>query len=153
MEKNLMDIDEYIEKYEKTILRYCQKLSGRKELAEEVTQETFLKVLANYALLSLQPEQQQLAWTYTTARNLVFDGLRAMKREENYINENSKGEPEMSFVEIQDLENILLKVNPDIRDILRMKYELGMNSREISDRLTLPEGTIRRRIQLGLKKN
>jgi RNA polymerase sigma-70 factor (ECF subfamily) len=152
VDETKMDIDEFIERNEKAIFRYCLSLCARRELAEELTQETFIRVLANYALLSIQPEGQRLAWTFTTAKNLALDSLRAKKREEKFAQENQSDEPTAEMESGKDLETFLAKISPVMREVLLMKYELGMNSREISQKLLVPEGTIRRRIQLGITK-
>lgn len=151
-----MDIDEFIEKNERAIFRYCFSLCARRELAEELTQETFIRVMANFALLSLQQDGQRLAWTFTTAKNLVFDSLRAKKREEKFAQEAEYNEfdtdADTEVENCENLEKFMAKISPAMREVLLMKYELGMNSREISEKLSIPEGTIRRRIQLGLTK-
>lgn len=147
-----MDIDWFIEKNEKKIYRYCLRLCGSKELAEELTQETFIKVWANFAILSIQPEEQCLAWTFTTARNLTFDFLKSKKRELQYFEENTLDEFQASPTQSKTIEKLMGNLNPDMQEAILLKYEYGLNSREIAKKLATPEGTIRRRIQLGIKK-
>lgn len=60
------------------IYRYCYFHTGRKELAEDLTQETFLRFFHRNP--SLHPEKQ-LAYLYTIAKNLCTDAYRK-KREE-----------------------------------------------------------------------
>lgn len=145
-----MDIDDFVEKNERAVFRYCLSLCGRKELAEEIMQETFLRLLANSALISMLPEGKRLAWAFTTAKHLVFDGLRVRKCEEKFLEENlecdAAEEPALG------VEKLLAGASPELRELLIMKFELGMNSREISEKLAVPAGTVRRRIQLGLAK-
>ncbi|MGZ3744228.1 MAG: RNA polymerase sigma factor [Pseudobdellovibrionaceae bacterium] len=152
MDGTAMDIDSFIERNEKAIFRFCLSLCGRRELAEEIKQETFIKVMANYALLSVQSEGQCLAWTFTTAKNLAFDFLRARKREEKFIQNTQQYESEPSPAQADRLEKFLVKLNPATQEAILLKYEFGMNSREIAEKLSVPEGTVRRRIQLGLAK-
>lgn len=151
-----MDIDEFIEKHERTIFRYCLSLCSRRELAEELTQETFLKVMANVPLLSLRTDGERLAWTFTVAKNITFDMLRAQRREFAYERENVDLEIESALLQEPTidakLESLLQGFSREMREVLQMKFELGMNSREIAKKLSTPEGTVRRRIQIGLSK-
>jgi len=147
-----MDIDSFIERNEKAVFRFCLSLCGRRELAEEIKQETFIKVMANYALLSPQPEGQCLAWTFTTAKNLAFDFLRARNREEKFAQETQRQESEPSHTQSEHMEKLITQLSPAMQEAILLKYEFGMNSREIGKKLSIPEGTVRRRIQLGLAK-
>ena len=56
-------------KYQKEIYLYLFSLSHNSHIAEDLTQETFLK-----ALLSLSDSHSNMrAWLYTVARNLYFN--------------------------------------------------------------------------------
>jgi RNA polymerase sigma-70 factor, ECF subfamily len=147
-----MDIDLFIEKNQKAIFRYCYSLCGRRELAEDLAQDTFLKVLANYSLLVSQSEGQILAWTFTVAKNLTFDALRSKRREELFTENSLQQEEAFAEVQYDSLEDIVGKLSPAMREAILMKFELGMSSREIGQQLSVPEGTVRRRIQIGLEK-
>lgn len=59
------------------IYRYCYFHIGRKELAEDLTQETFLRFFHRNP--SLHPEKQ-LAYLYTIAKNLCTDAYRKKER-------------------------------------------------------------------------
>jgi RNA polymerase sigma-70 factor (ECF subfamily) len=112
--------------------------------------------MANVPLLSLRTDGERLAWTFTVAKNITFDTLRAQRREFAYERENFDLEIESTLLQEptidSKLEGLLQGISPEMREVLQMKFELGMNSREIAKKLSTPEGTVRRRIQIGLSK-
>ena len=69
-----MSIDEQYDK----LYRYCFFKLHNRDLAEDVTQETFLHYLERYGNL---PEEAALKCLYTIARNLCVDEYRRGKRE------------------------------------------------------------------------
>lgn len=70
----LFDIEEQYDK----IYRYCYFRLHNKELAEDVTQETFLRYLKNYQCTTTA---SALKYMYTIARNLCVDEYRRLKTE------------------------------------------------------------------------
>lgn len=151
-----MDIDAFMAKHERAIFRYCFGICSRRELAEELTQDTFLKVMANIALLSMRTDAERLAWTFTVARNLTLDHLRSRRREQSYAQETANSlSQEASSTEPRvelNLDALTQSLSAEMREVLQLKFELGLNSREISKKISTPEGTVRRRIQIGLSK-
>lgn len=70
-----LDIEEHYDK----IYRYCYFKLKNAHLAEDVTQETFLRFLESD---SYQDAGRPLAFLYTVARNLCIDEYRRKKPEE-----------------------------------------------------------------------
>ena len=69
-----LDIEEQYDK----IYRYCYFKLHNRELAEDVTQETFLRYLKNYNHISAVSD---IKYLYTIARNLCVDEYRKPKTE------------------------------------------------------------------------
>ena len=70
------------EKYSGSLLGYCQRLLSNQSLAEEVTQEVWMKVIKlapNY-----KAEGHFKAWLFTMARNTCFNQLRSQKNFNKY---------------------------------------------------------------------
>jgi len=63
------------EEYDK-IFRYCYTKLSHRQLAEDVTQETFLRYLENHTYREMG---KQTAYLYTIARNLCVDHYRSRK--------------------------------------------------------------------------
>lgn len=69
-----MDLEEQYDK----IYRYCYFKVNRREIAEDITQETFLRFLENSNYANTGKAMQYL---YTIARNLCVDEYRKQKTE------------------------------------------------------------------------
>ncbi|MBU5485559.1 RNA polymerase sigma factor [Clostridium sp. MSJ-11] len=65
------------EQYDK-IYRYCYYKVGNSALAEDLTQETFLKYFAQNSYIE---HGKKLAYLYTIARNLCIDSFRKVQPE------------------------------------------------------------------------
>ncbi len=65
------------------ICLYALRLVRNRALAEEFAQETFLRLLQQEKLAEngeAQPLQNQRAWLYRTARNLIYDFFRRQRK-------------------------------------------------------------------------
>lgn len=78
-EKDTEAFNELHRRYRKNILNYLYRLLGRYELAEEITQETFVRIYLNLERCS--PENIA-GWIYTIARNLAMNELKKLKQKE-----------------------------------------------------------------------
>jgi RNA polymerase sigma-70 factor, ECF subfamily len=64
-------IDELILRYQESLRRYLVRLTGNRELSEDLFQETWIRVLA-YGW-QFKGTSQFSTWLFAIARNLVFD--------------------------------------------------------------------------------
>ncbi|MCM8797900.1 MAG: sigma-70 family RNA polymerase sigma factor [Candidatus Omnitrophica bacterium] len=78
-EKDNEAFQELHRRYRKKILNYVYRLLGRYELAEETTQETFVRVYLN---LERCTAENIAGWIYTIARNLAMNELKKLKQEQ-----------------------------------------------------------------------
>ena len=70
-------LDSLIEKYQHRLLRYLLHLTGRHDLAEDLFQETWIRVLERGR--QYDSRHEFAAWLFTIARNLTLDHLRRKK--------------------------------------------------------------------------
>ena len=72
---------EFYRKHQGTVYRFALQMSGKTEIAEEVTQDVFMAVMASVG--RYDPDRGTvLAFLYGIARNLV---LKALERERPYV--------------------------------------------------------------------
>lgn len=71
-------MEEWFASYQKTVYGYLMRLSGSKELAEELTQETFYQAIKN--IDRFREDSSPSTWLCGIARNLFFSQLREKKR-------------------------------------------------------------------------
>ena len=108
-----MDIEEYYDK----IYRYCYYKVGNKTLAEDLTQETFLKFINSACT---QPEH----YLYTIARNLCIDEFRKKKFSslEDEETEPSEDGFEKSVVERELVANALARLSDEDRELMILRF-------------------------------
>lgn len=73
-------LEELFKLYSKPLYYFLWKLSGSSHLAEDLTQETFVR--ATISLHTYQGEQAR-AWLFKVARNIYIDEWRKRKRRES----------------------------------------------------------------------
>lgn len=129
--------------YRKEIYLYLYSLCGDAGLAEDLSQETFLK-----ALLSLGDQHSNIrAWLYMVARNLYFNHYKREKRnvplEKSYeICDESETMLERLIAgeERRRLYRALGSLDRNKREVLQMQYFGGLSQKEIAVILqTTPE--------------
>ena len=79
------------EEHKDFILRTAYKYSGSKEAAEDIMQETFLKLYMGYDTMK---KDNISSWLYTTARNQALNYRKKMRREELTIDDEFSFVPE-----------------------------------------------------------
>lgn len=134
------------------IYRYCYFHTGRKELAEDLTQETFLRFFHRNP--SLHPEKQ-LAYLYTIAKNLCIDGYR--KKEELQMEwvENKVKEHVWPLEQTElrlDLKQAILQMDRQTQELLLLRYVDGLSPGEAGKVLELSRFAVYRREKEALRR-
>ncbi|MCM1161615.1 MAG: RNA polymerase sigma factor [Roseburia sp.] len=78
---NESDFGAIYEKYVSKVFAFVMKLSGNSDIAEEITQETFVR--AYISLRSFRGECRLEVWLCQIAKNLFYDIMKNRKRELN----------------------------------------------------------------------
>ena len=105
------------EQYDK-IYRYCYFKLHNRELAEDVTQETFLRYLEHYNCITTV---SALKYLYTIARNLCVDEYRK-PRSEPMDESMSDYTMEETLVTNLTVRMALSKLAPDEQELLLLRY-------------------------------
>lgn len=138
--------EELYEDHYKELVAYGVRMSGSKELAEDLVQETFVKALMNTELIEDLSPGKRRAWLYRTFKNLFFDRYRRTILESEY-EQNWHPEP-LEDQGMQEVENtmVLQSIDPRDRAIFQLRYFDGYSAEEISQLMNIPPGTIRSRL-------
>lgn len=88
------DFEVIYEKYVSKVFSFVLKLSDNYHMAEEITQETFVK--AYIALHSFRGECRMEVWLCQIAKHLFYDNIKSRKREVN-INSEIKEAPDYQY--------------------------------------------------------
>lgn len=136
--------------YERPVYNYVARMVGSRTLAEDLTQEIFLRVYQGIAGFSLRC--RFTTWVFQIAKNRVLDELRARER---------RPEPDaldrMASVEVVDpppervelVEGVWRAVgglNPDLKMALLLRDVVGLSYAEIADSLEITLATVKWRI-------
>ncbi len=145
-------LDHLIELYQHRLLRYLLFLTGKREVAEDLFQETWMRVLLRGAQYNGKARFD--TWLFTIARNLVIDLSR--KRQMASLDEMSEaGEDERPFEVAIDgpspleqfatredraeVAEVLLRLEPNYREVLTLRFHEEMSLEEIASAALKPE--------------
>lgn len=139
-------------RYREAIHRlFVQRLGGAND-ADDLLQETFIKVYINLHRYSADYTFGQ--WVYTIARNTFIDFVR--KRQDDLpIDErfaapaSSAPTPEENVINLQQrrqIEDDLEQLAPRYRTLIRMRFFDEYSYEEIAAKLALPLGTVKTQI-------
>ena len=156
-------MDRLIELYQHRLLRYLLFLTGKREVAEDLFQETWVRVLLRGAQYNGKARFD--TWLFTIARNLVIDLSR--KRQMASLDEMSEaGEDERPFEVAIDgpspleqfasredraeVAEVLLNLEPNYREVLVLRFHEEMSLEEIAAVTRAPLSTVKSRLYRGL---
>ena len=71
--------------FQPRIFSYLARLSGRREVAQDLSSEVWCRAMAK--LHTLRPDSRLLPWLFTIARNLFFSHCRWRNRDEHHLTE------------------------------------------------------------------
>ena len=156
-------LDYLIELYQHRLLRYLLFLTGKREVAEDLFQETWVRVLLRGAQYNGKARFD--TWLFTIARNLVIDLSR--KRTMVSLDEMSDAaddetpfqiaaEVPSPLEEFQSRENsaevaeVLLTLEPNSREVLVLRFHEELSLEEIAEVTRAPLSTVKSRLYRGL---
>jgi RNA polymerase sigma-70 factor (ECF subfamily) len=142
------------------VFNVAYKFVGKHDEAEDLTQDIFLKIFK--ALGTFDRRANFQTWIISIARNLCIDHYRSVRKErETIAREVDAGElspvsaeasPQLQL-EQSDLRLLLRRALDTLPETLRtavvMRDLHELSYQEIAERLRLPEGTVKSRINRG----
>lgn len=153
-----MDDLELFENYKMTVYRYCLYMLKDKGDAEDVCQEVFVKAM----LAKRSDLRSEKAWLLRIAANECHDLMRRRSR--------GRHKEQKAFLQaaplnhVRSVENgyereeakaefglLLQEVKPKFREVLLLYYMADLPMAEVAEMLNLPLGTVKSRINRGLK--
>ena len=145
-------------RYEEKLLRYAKRLVNKKEDAEDVLQEAFLKIYFN--LNDFKKEARFSPWAYRIVHNEAVSFLRRGGKTISLPEEDwDKIKSDLDLTSVVEkninremLENCFKELNQISRDVLILRFLEEREYTEISDILRLPLGTVAARINRAKKQ-
>jgi RNA polymerase sigma-70 factor, ECF subfamily len=130
--------------YQAHIWRFLRHLLGDAALAEDVTQETFLRLYQR--LPSFAGRSAFSTWVFRVARNAGLDALRAARRRERLLEALPPPVPAPSPHARVEAKAAVASLSPKLREALLLVEVFGFTYREAAEVLAVPEGTVKSRV-------
>lgn len=153
---------ELMRRYQRPVFSLIYRMVRNRELAEDLTQETFIKVLG--AIESYRPEYRFSSWIFKIANNASIDQLRrrgldtlsldgspnaatpdAIEATTLQISDSAESPlDEISHRELgSQIEEAIGQLRPEYRSCILLRHVEGRPYEEIAEILDLPLGTVK----------
>lgn len=149
-----------VERYYAALLAYAYRLCmGQQQLAEDLTQETFLRVLRGIG--SYHYPHPFKPWIYTIATNVArnhfnkADTRYTASTDENFDAADESEQPEETILREDAAQTVLYalqRLPNHQREVLVLFYYQELSQQEIAATLNIPLGTVKSRLSIGLRR-
>jgi len=140
--------------YEVPVFNYVMRLVGERALAEDLTQEVFLRVFQGLPKFSLR--SKFTTWLFQVTKNRVLDELRVSERRprslvalEDLPPLEAIDPPAEQVETIDALWRAIEELNVDLKMALLLRDVVGLSYTEIADSLEITLATVKWRIYKG----
>ncbi|TSJ34905.1 sigma-70 family RNA polymerase sigma factor [Mucilaginibacter corticis] len=143
--------------YSGSLYGVIQKIVVKQEIAEDILQETFLKIWNEFG--KYNPEKGRLyTWMVTIARNLSIDILRSTKQRhyaatlplDLHLDQLEKSLHSSFNTETIGVRLLLDLLKAEHKLIFELIYYKGYTHAEIAELLDIPLGTVKSRWRMGI---
>lgn len=157
-------LDHLIEQYHYRLFRYLQSLAGNKEMAEDLFQETWIRVLERGH--QYNEKWKFGTWLFTIARHLFVDYLRRKNPaatstldepdQTPALAETPSDTPSPFDLQIQREESgrvasALELLAASYREVLVLRFQEDLSLEEIADVVAAPLPTVKSRLYRGME--
>lgn len=152
-----------VTQHRRRVFNVAYKFVGRHDLAEDLTQEIFLKIFK--ALDTFDRRANFQTWLISVSRNLCIDHYRSVRKERELVDRNvdaadvapvSREPDALAALERGDrralLHRALERLPETLRTAVLMRDIQEQSYRDIARALDLPEGTVKSRINRGRRE-
>jgi len=152
-----------IDKYRSRIFGFIISKVKNKEIAEDIFQETFIKVINNIKRGKYNEQGKFIVWVMTITHNLIMDYFRKQKKRKflkstndfnvfDFIN-NGELNVEQKLIKEQVLNHLKILINElpiEQKEILQMRYYSKMSFKEISEKCEISINTALGRMRYAI---
>lgn len=151
-----------IRTHQASLYSYMVRLSGRPDIAEDIVQDAFVRILMN--LNRFDPRFRFSTWLFTIAKRLYVNAMQ--KHRPVYDSDvvgavagTGKSDPSAPFVAREErerarecLDSALAGLNEEQRQIMLLFHQQDWPIAQIAAYMSMPEGTIKSHLHRGRKK-
>jgi RNA polymerase sigma-70 factor (ECF subfamily) len=134
------------------VWRAAYALTGRRSLADEIAQETFVRALA--ALGRVDADRPLTPWLRRVAVNRALDVLRSERRIAGPSEDDEELAPtgwDEPVPERAEIAAAVLRLSEDKRIVLVLRFWLDYSLEQIAEFLDVPPGTVASRLSRALR--
>ncbi len=145
-----------VDLYGKRCFGYFYRLTGNREVSEDLLSELFVKLvekIAGYKGGSFN------GWLFAMASNIFYDHLRFKQRQSRLLDEHKRRLEFESLTvknlpgdEADKIQAALGKLDADVREVILMRFYSQLSFKEIADSKGEPIGTTLSKVHRGLKR-
>lgn len=140
---NVEQAECWYEQYRVGIYRFALSILKDPVRAEDVLQETFLRLMATDRI-QFEPGREK-PWLYRVARNICYDDLRKRKKEQG-------GEKEPAAVSGLEFIELIAPLSKTEQEIVSLKILGNLTHREIASVLHLTEHGTKKRYERAIRR-
>lgn len=152
-----------IERHHDALFRFLFRLTGNRQMAEDVFQDAFLQV--HQSLDTFDSSRRFKPWLFTIAANKGRDALRKANRRKTVslsapvVEEGGKSFVDLMEIDLPDVsspmeeaersakvQRAIDELSPRLREILLMAYFQKMTYAQIAELFGIPIGTVKSRL-------
>jgi RNA polymerase sigma-70 factor, ECF subfamily len=142
-------ISELYGSYASHVLRYFQFRVPELELAQDLTQEVFIKIIHGIGRFEYRDEKAFLGWLYTIASNVLVSHQRRRRvvstsfdSRDDLIDQRSQDDAR-AITDRVAVHQALGELTPDQQQVLALRFFADMSNSEIAGHLRRTEGAIK----------
>jgi RNA polymerase sigma-70 factor (ECF subfamily) len=151
---------EIVRLHRRKVFNIAYTFVGTHDQAEDLTQDVFLKLFKSLGTFDRRANFQ--TWLISVSRNLCIDHYRSVRKERETMNRDvdpgalspaATTRSPQAELELRDRVQLLRvaldRLAPTLRTAVMLRDIQELTYQEIADRLDLPEGTVKSRINRG----
>jgi RNA polymerase sigma-70 factor (ECF subfamily) len=152
--------DQIVRMHWRKVFNLAYKFVGRHDEAEDLTQDIFLKIFK--ALHTFDRRANFQTWLISISRNLCIDHYRSVRKERETmarevdsadlmpVSRERSPHAELEQLDLRQLiRQALAELPPALKEAVVLRDLQEFSYQEIADKLGLPEGTVKSRINRG----
>lgn len=137
------------------IYKYLVKVTMDPVMAEDLTQDTMIRCIEKIRLYD--GSSSFSSWLMTIGTRLYIDQMRRKKRERNWLFKERgirkmKWQFESKNEEWDDILESLARLTTEHRVAVLLKHYYGYTYEEIGEMLSIPSGTVKSRVAVGIRQ-
>lgn len=151
-------LEHLYDNYQKLLFSFSYRITGQRELAEEIVQEVFIKIWTKKGMYN-ETKGKFSSWLLTITRNTSIDMLRKKKETTYTIEErdalaNDSASTE-DIVEWKEqgakIRKAVTTLTEEQQEIVELFYYKGLSQTKIAEKCGIPLGTVKGRVRLALR--